>query len=154
VRTVDNLVREGFEISPDIEKYLNTCFSLTVTDGIEITCNLEPPEHNYVSFTDLVWEIHLVFDPEEAREECMSWYSSEVRKQIGDIFNYLKECYIVLGPTRWIPKTKNGNELTVEKMIEYFCPMYHEKFVERYFNDWLNEQMIKETEKNLGFSMD
>ena len=137
-----------------IEHYLNTCFSVEVADSIIVNapCSIGIYEGDEMDFEELVDEIGRMFAVKNARGVCKEWHSRAIREKLGDIFTFLDDCKVKLGRREWFAQTKEGRTISLDMMKEYFCPMYTEIFVEKFYNDWFMDQMIKETEKNMGFN--
>ena len=144
----ENQSENGLEVYNNlILKYLNQCFNIKVSDDIIVRA----PMNDEMDLDTLIYEINLMFGHKNSRKVCMEWYTRAIREVIGDIFTFLEDCHVRLGPREWLVYNKEGGLIREEKMIEYFCPMYTEAFVTKYFKDWKMDQMIKETEKTMGF---
>lgn len=131
-----------------IKKYLSECFRIEINNDI----NIIGPLNCTMDYNELIGDINYMFCMFNSTHICKEWYNTSIRNIIGDIFDFLNSCKLRLGRTEWLVYDSNGNIITEDKMVEYFTPQYGEKFVSKYFTDWKMDEMIKETERTMGFN--
>ena len=138
-----------FNTNDIITDYVNRFFDVKLGSEILIVNTFDDIEMPYSEFMNHIQRMFAINNLKVIHE----WYGEEIRKKLGDFYEYLEKCRVELGATNWVVYDDFGMEVTTEKLTTFFGSTLSPNIIQIFYDKWYDDALIKHTEKIMGFKL-
>lgn len=133
-----------------IHKFLKDFKIKLDEDGFTVVDKKYNKEYSGSEFSRIFLTIFDTYKTDDNRlpfEICQEWYDKQKKKYTKQIDEFLKDCQVKLGMREWFVISKDEKTLTEDDIKKMFKHTIDVKFIEKYYERWLSEKILDESEK-------